>query len=170
MKIKKGIFRIVTFLAAIGLVGILLVLFLKSGETRIQYWTTSKDINPGGWLLLTPPKSAQDITLIYDIDTNEIWEIFRTDEADIKSIAADCEEVSLTGLSLPRQPKKYLFLTIPEWPNYLTINSTAKIIDGLKMLRCTQAPPYPAWQGPNYYFVAIDVANSKVLAWNNDGG
>ncbi len=144
---------------------------LGCGEMRTHHWSNTKEIKGGvngGWLIVEPPPSARDITLIYKIDTSEVWEFFQIDESDMKHVTNGCEEIAYTDVSFPRVPKKHLFFAIPGWPEGLSNKSRTKI-EGVKLFRCTQPPPYQAWQGPNYYYLAIDKNTSKVFAWNNDG-
>ena len=142
------------------------------GETRSRHWSTAKEIERGAvgeWLIVDPPPKAWDISLIYNIDTNEIWEFFKVDGFDIESLPYGCEEALKTEVSLPKQPKRHVFFSIPGWPEHLTDKNKNRI-EGIRVFRCSQNPPYPAWKGPNYYYIAIDKDGSNVFAWNNDGG
>lgn len=141
------------------------------GETRSVHWSTTNEIEKeavGDWLILLPPPTARDINLIYNIDTNEIWEFFQADSFEIESIILGCEEVQETEVSFPRQPKRHVLFVIPGWPEYLTYQNKNKI-EGLRIFRCSQDPPYPAWHGQNYYYLAIEINSSKVFAWNRIG-
>lgn len=142
------------------------------GETRSRHWSTAKEIERGSvgeWLILNPPPKARDITLIYNIDSNEIWEFFKVDGFDIENLPDGCNEARDTKVSVPRQPKRRVLFSILGWPERLTDNNKNRI-EGIRLFRCPQNPPYPAWKGPNYYYIAIDKDSSNVFAWNNDGG
>jgi hypothetical protein len=142
------------------------------GETQSHHWSTTNEIEKaavGGWLIVDPPPIARDINLIYNIDTNEIWEFFQVDSFEIESIISGCEEVQETEVNFPRQHKRHGLFVIPGWPEYLTDRNNNRI-EGLRIFRCSHDPPYPAWHGPNYYYLTIDKNSSKVFAWNHDGG
>jgi len=150
----------------------ILLFFSGCGETRSHHWSNAKEIERGTvgeWLILEPPPKARNINLIYKIDSNEIWEFFTVDGFDIGNLPDGCEESRGTEISLPRQPKRHVFFSIPEWPEHLTDNNKSKI-EGIRLFRCPQPLPYPSWKGPNYYYIAIDKDSSNVFAWNNDGG
>jgi hypothetical protein len=100
------------------------------GETQSHHWSTTNEIEKaavGGWLIVDPPPIARDINLIYNIDTNEIWEFFQVDSFEIESIISGCEEVQETEVSFPRQPKRHLLFVIPGWPEYLTYRNNNRI-------------------------------------------
>lgn len=164
MDTKKIVLRAIVFAMLLSSLG--------CGETQSRHWSTAKEIERGTvgeWLIVDPPPKARDITLIYKIDSNEIWEFFKVDGFDIKSLPDGCEEARDTEVSLPRQPKRHVLFSIPGWPERLTDKNKSRI-EGVRLFRCSQKPPYPAWKGPNYYYLSIDKDSSSVFAWNNDGG
>jgi hypothetical protein len=160
--------RIILVVMAIGVIFFL----LGCGETRSNRWSVTKEIKAGtagGWLIIEPPAAARDITLIYNIDTNEIWEFFRIDGKDGMNLPHGCVEIADTDAKFPRQPRRHVVFPISGWPEGLTHGSKSRI-EGIRLFRCPEEPPYPAWKGPNYYHLAIDKGSSRVYAWNNDGG
>src|SRR6266498_5934645 len=94
-------------------------------------------------------------------------EFFRIDEVGAMNLSHGCVEVGSTDVRFPRQPKRHILFPIPGWPETLTYGSKSRI-EGIRLFRCPEEPPYAAWKGPNYYHLAIDKGNSKVYAWNND--
>lgn len=134
--------RIILGVMAIGV----LFFLLGCAETRSNHWSATKEITAGtagGWLIIEPPPTARDITLIYNIDTNEIWEFFRIDELDAMNLPHGCVEVGNTDVRFPRQPRRYAFFPIPGWPESLTHGSKSRI-EGIRLFRCPEEPPYPA--------------------------
>ena len=149
----------------------IIVVLSGCGETRMKHWHSAKELRDSSEerLPLTGlPLSSKNITFIWNIDTNEAWEFYETLPEEVKTVTKDCHKVVGEVVDLPRQPRRHVFFTISGWPEHLTANGSA--FNEYTIFRCDEPPPYQAWKGPNYYWIAINGSKDKVFAWNNDGG
>lgn len=56
-----------------------------------------------GWIPAYIPKSAKEIRLKYNIDTNQVWLFFRFNSSDIGLLLHSCEESIQNEINYPRE-------------------------------------------------------------------
>lgn len=149
----------------------IIVMLSGCGETKMRHWHSAKEQRDSSEERLTVtglPPSSKNITFIWNIDTNEAWEFYETLPEEVQAVTKDCRKVVGEVLDFPRQPLRHGFISISGWPEQLTKNRSA--FKEYDIYRCDEPPPYQAWKGPNYYWIAVDRSKNQVFAWNNDGG
>jgi hypothetical protein len=109
-------------------------------------------IGKGKWLPGDLSSTAREIIETHDVDTNEIWFLYR-DKA--KRLSSNCREVNPKSVKIPRKNRN---------------DEVDSFIDHLAGLMRSSRGKYYACRGEEYdYFLAIDSASDQVLGWSNGG-
>lgn len=104
------------------------------------------------WLPGDISSTAREIIETHDVDTNEIWFLYR-DKA--KNFSSNCREVNPKSVRIPRKIR------------HAEVDSFIERLTGLME---SGRGKYYTCRGEEYdYFLAIDSASDQVLGWSNGG-
>lgn len=128
---------------------------LETVETYYQDFRTAHKANAvgaGRWIPSFLPESATDIHELHNLDTNEIWLVFRMNSADRGSISRFCEPATETRIIFPRKsPADW-------WPDLFVQNAASAI---------NTQTSYTYYQCQDNGTLAVDSIANQVFYWRH---
>jgi len=158
-------------LARIGMIGMVLLLVLIGlvmyvcNDRREEHYSrlaAGGDAMARGWLPRWIASDATDIRVLYDLDTNETWGVFKFGEAGSHEVADACKEVLETSVPFPRsRPAKW-------WPAELV--NTSETSAGYRIMKCQErSVDKPGQWETSDAFAAVKSSANAAYFWRVSG-